>query len=157
MSQSKDADPTAAASRAESRGDRDRRLRSLLEERARLLGRLRRVDRLVADLRREALEAESSLAEDDAVVSFCLRGEDAERGDFEPPPGIDVEDLRDSLTKVLLAARRSGSRIEGLELAIDFERKHGRVRSIAARRAGTLAWIPQLRRSHDGGVSPIST
>lgn len=145
MSQSKDAGLPAASPPVSGREDRERRLVLLLEERARLLGRVRRLDQAIAALRCEAIRATEPPSGEREVV-FSLRGEDAELGTFEPPPGVDAEDLRCWLTKVLLAARKGGSRIASLELLIHCQLPGGRVRSIAARQAGALGWVTQLER-----------
>lgn len=150
MSQSKDADrPAAVSPEGQGREQRERRLELLLEERARLIGRVRRLDRVVAGLRREALAATQGPDGSPQEVVFALRGEDAERGAFEAPAGVEASDLRECLAKVVLAARRAGARIEGLELLVACEPTSGRVRSIAARQPGTREWVTQLRRSHE--------
>lgn len=156
MSQSKDGDPAEAASlQAVRRREREERLAALLTERAVVLGRLRELDRALADLRREAA-APAGPAAGGGEATFSIRGADADRGDFEPPSGVDAEDLRDCLAKVVLAVRRSGARIESVELLIGWDPRGGRVRSISSRRAGSPTWSPELHRHHDGeaGVAP---
>jgi hypothetical protein len=157
MSQSKDADPPErASSQVKMRREREQRLASLLTERALVLGRLRELDRALVDLRREAAATEGP-ADDRGEAAFSIRGADAERGDFEPPPVVDAEDLRDCLSKVVLAMRRGGVRVESVELLIGFDPRGGRIRSIASRRAGSPTWSPELHRRHDAeaGAEPV--
>jgi hypothetical protein len=144
MSQSKDAAPAAGARPpADGRAARERRLEHLLAERARLLGRLRELERAVADLRREAAASGETSGSERA---FSIRGAEAARGDFEPPSAVDADDLRECLAKVVLALRRQGARIESLELLIGFDPLGGGVRSICSRQAGDQSWQPQLSR-----------
>lgn len=146
MSQSKDAAPAAAARPpADARAGRERRLEHLLAERARLLGRLRELERAVADLRREEAAA-TEKPRPGSETAFSIRGAEAARGDFEPPPAVDAEDLRECLAKVVLALRRQGVRIESLELLIGYDPLGGGVRSIASRQAGDQTWQAQLNR-----------
>jgi hypothetical protein len=154
MSQSKDADPPAPVSSPYGqRREREARLASLLAERAQVLGRLRELDRVLADLRREAAASETPDT-NGGEATFSIRAADAERGEFEPPSGVDANDLRECLSKVVLAVRRSGVRVESVELLIGFDPAHGgRIRSISSRRAGSPTWSPELQRRHDGEVS----
>jgi hypothetical protein len=154
MSQSKDADPAEpVSSQGALRREREVRLASLLAERAVVLGRLRELDRALVELRREAAAPEGT-AVDGGEAAFSIRGADAERGDFEPPSGVDPQDLRDCLSKVVLAVRRSGVRVESVELLIGYEPRGGRIRSISSRRAGSPTWSPELHRHHDGDAGP---
>jgi hypothetical protein len=154
MSQSKDAGPAAARLAADRVRERERRLELLLGERLRLLGQLHEVEREIADLRREAVAAAEGPAGRANERTFSIRGEDAERGDFEPPPEIDAEDLRHCLTKVVLAARREGARAGSLELLVRFDPRGGRVRSIAVRKVGSQAWTVQLHRRQPEEEAP---
>jgi hypothetical protein len=157
MSQSKDAAPDAAARpAADGRSDRERRLEQLLAERGRLLGKLRELEREVAELRREAAAA-TAAPEAGSEIAFSIRGADAQRGDFEPPPAVAVEDLRACLAKVVLALRRGGARMESVELLITFDPHGGEIRSICSRQVGDQAWQTQLHRHGPEGPAAGET
>lgn len=116
------------------------RLRSLLDERTRLLEHLEHVDRQIERLRDEASDEArreaACLSESPDDRSFSIAVGDFLAGAVEPPADVEREDFARCLDKVVRALHRRGESLATAVVLVRYRPRSGRVVAIALRTAG---------------------
>lgn len=116
------------------------RLRSLLDERARLLEHLEHVDRQIERLRDEASDdarrEAACLHESPDDRSFAIVVGDFLEGVVEPPADVEREDLERCLDKVGRALRRRGEQLSTAVVQVRYRPRSGRIVAITLQTAG---------------------
>jgi hypothetical protein len=137
--------------------DLSAKIRTLLDDRARVVEQLALIDRDLDRVRAEAtdgaLRAAAALRDSAAEQTFSLPVREFVRGTAEPPDAVDRDDFEQCLGKVVLALRRSGERIAGASVQVRYQPSTGRVVSIILERDGGAAAERPLYRRFDLGTS----
>ena len=114
------------------------KLRTLLDERARVVEQLALIDCDLDRVRAEAADgarrAAEALRESALEQAFSLPVREFVRGTAEAPDGVDREDFERCLGKVVLALRRGGERLGGATVQVRYQPSTGRVVSITLER-----------------------
>jgi hypothetical protein len=126
------------------------RLNQLLAERDRHARSLLEIDRAIADLRREAAEANALHdrlnGEGAYFSSFEVSGEELAARKLCPPEGVDERDLAECFARIMMGIRRRGESLREAEFLVQFEPQSGRVVAVGARRSGDRDWPRTLYR-----------
>jgi len=132
------------------------RLRTLLDERARLLEQILHVDCEIDRVRAEASDEARRQAEqlrdsaDDRTCTVLVR--DFVRGAAEPPPEVDRDDFERCLGKVVLALRRRGDSLARTQVQVRYQARTGRVVAIELQVGDDAGGERQLYRRFDLGT-----
>lgn len=149
-------DPTAVPRR----GTLLVQLRNLLDERARLLEQLAKVDREIDRVRAEASDdarREAERLRDSPDDRTCIvQLQEFVRGAVDPPDGVDRDDFESCVGKVVLALRRRGESLARKQVQVRFQADSGRVVAIALRVGEGVSGEQQLYRRFELGALALS-